>query len=67
MNKKVSMNLFDPIEQMKQNENCLHKYWTPVSKKVISATNEEVAQNPRARSAKLRVALKNTERQNTNF
>jgi len=64
LNKKVSMNLFDPNEQMKQNEKCLHKYWTPVSRKVVTASDVEVSENPRARSAKLRVAIKNKEKQN---
>lgn len=62
LNKKVSMNLFDANEQMKQNEKCLHKSWTPISKKVITASEAEVAQNPRARSAKLRIAIKNNEK-----
>jgi len=64
LNKKVSMNLFDANEQMKQNEKCLHKYWTPISRKVITASDVEVSENPRARSAKLRVAIKNKEKQN---
>jgi 16S rRNA (cytosine1402-N4)-methyltransferase len=31
--------------------------WQPVTKKPVEATDEEVARNPRARSAKLRVAV----------
>jgi len=34
------------------------KKWEPVSKKVIQPSAEEVANNPRSRSAKLRVAVK---------
>lgn len=37
----------------------LEKRWTPLSRKVILPTEEEVAQNPRSRSAKLRAAAKN--------
>lgn len=35
------------------------KWWTPVNKKVIVPSEEEVAANPRSRSAKLRAAHKN--------
>lgn len=33
--------------------------WTPLNKKVIVPTDEEIGANSRARSAKLRIALKN--------
>lgn len=33
--------------------------WTPVNKKVILPTDDEIESNSRARSAKLRIALKN--------
>jgi 16S rRNA (cytosine1402-N4)-methyltransferase len=36
------------------------QYWTVLTKKPIEATASEAAQNPRARSAKLRVALRTT-------
>lgn len=33
--------------------------WTPLNKKVLVPSGEEIAKNPRSRSAKLRVAIKN--------
>jgi 16S rRNA (cytosine1402-N4)-methyltransferase len=33
--------------------------WTPLTKKPVEAGGEELARNPRARSAKLRVAVRN--------
>ena len=59
MNKKVSMNLFNADEQMKQYEKCVQKHWTPITNKIIRPSDEEISVNPRARSAKLRVAIKN--------
>lgn len=39
-------------------ETILHKKWEVLSKKITSADKEEVASNPRVRSAKLRAARK---------
>ena len=36
----------------------LKKKWQPMSKKVLAPTSQEISANPRARSAKLRVAIK---------
>jgi 16S rRNA (cytosine1402-N4)-methyltransferase len=33
--------------------------WQPLTKKPVEASDEETARNPRSRSAKLRVALRN--------
>ena len=40
------------------NEQVTH-LWTPVSRKVLLPSEKEVEVNPRARSAKLRIATKN--------
>lgn len=39
-------------------QSIVNKKWTPLQKKVIKATHEEILKNPRARSAKLRAATK---------
>lgn len=39
-------------------QNIVNKKWTPLQKKVTKATHEEILKNPRARSAKLRAAIK---------
>ncbi|OWF46753.1 methyltransferase-like protein 15 [Mizuhopecten yessoensis] len=40
-------------------EQILHKRWTPISKKIVAPSSSECESNPRARSAKLRAAVKN--------
>ena len=37
----------------------VNRPWTPLGKKIILPTDEEVERSPRARSAKLRIAVKN--------
>ena len=59
MNEKIAMNLFNTENQMENFEKCVRKFWTPLNKKVIKPTMEEVNMNSRSRSAKLRIALKN--------
>ena len=39
-------------------ESPIHRPWKPINKHVFLPTEEELSQNPRARSAKLRAALK---------
>ena len=39
-------------------DEMLKKAWQPVLKKVLLPTDSEVADNPRARSARLRAAIK---------
>lgn len=39
-------------------EKIIAKKWQPVKRKVLTASDKEVANNPRARSAKLRAARK---------
>lgn len=41
-------------------ERDVRKLWTPLNKKVILPTDDEIHANPRSRSAKLRVAVKNS-------
>ncbi len=59
LNEKALMNLFDSNEQIKHLTQHTHKLWTPINRKVILPTKQEIEQNPRSRSAKLRVAIKN--------
>ena len=64
MDAKMNMSL----HQQSRNSNKLHNVqeitrlvmnkWEPINKKVILASDEEVLTNPRARSAKLRAAVK---------
>jgi 16S rRNA C1402 N4-methylase RsmH len=42
-----------------ENKKLFQNLWTPLSRKIILPTDEEIEKNPRARSAKLRVAIKN--------
>jgi len=42
-----------------EKEKLFQNFWTPLSRKVILPTEEEIEKNPRARSAKLRIAIKN--------
>ena len=42
----------------------IQRPWTPLNKKVILPTDEEIESNPRSRSAKLRVAFKNIKQKN---
>ncbi|XP_059156468.1 probable methyltransferase-like protein 15 homolog isoform X2 [Physella acuta] len=39
-------------------QECLSKPWQPISRKVLEASDSECQRNPRARSAKLRAAIK---------
>lgn len=39
--------------------NIVKNPWTPINKKVIQPTSFEIETNPRSRSAKLRIAIKN--------
>ncbi len=48
---------YNDIEEYSKN---IKKNWTPLNdRKIILPSKEEIEQNPRARSAKLRVAIKN--------
>lgn len=40
-------------------KSCVKNLWTPLNKKVIMPTQDEIEQNARSRSAKLRIAVKN--------
>lgn len=42
-----------------ENKKLFQNLWIPLNRKVILPTEEEIEKNPRARSAKLRVAIKN--------
>ena len=37
----------------------IKKLWTPLSRKVITPSDEEIERNPRSRSARLRIGIKN--------
>lgn len=61
MDKKLKTNIL----KFKMNRNkddlfqsMVKSLWEPINKKVILPTSDEVMENPRARSAKFRVALK---------
>ena len=59
INEKFTLNLFDSEKQLKQFDKYVRKSWTPVNKKVIKPSSNEIEINPRSRSAKLRKAIKN--------
>ena len=50
------MNNPSNFESKKQ---AIKRTWTTLNKKVIIPSDTEIEQNPRARSAKLRIAIKN--------
>ena len=59
LNEKISMNLFNTQDQMDNFEKCVRRSWTPINRKVIKPSKEEIETNSRSRSAKLRIAEKN--------
>lgn len=64
MDSKANMTVADHhrnsalIQPMHALEELLGKRWQPVSKKVMTPSFDELASNPRSRSAKLRAAVK---------
>jgi len=52
MNKNVNL-------EMDRFNQTVKRPWTPLSKKILLPTDEEIERNPRARSAKLRIGVKN--------
>ncbi len=52
------MNKNANLEMDKFNKSVVRP-WTPLDKKIILPTHDEIETNPRARSAKLRIAIKN--------
>jgi 16S rRNA (cytosine1402-N4)-methyltransferase len=52
------MNLFNTDDQLKHYKQNISKSWIPLNKKVIIPSDQEIESNPRARSAKLRIAEK---------
>jgi 16S rRNA C1402 N4-methylase RsmH len=56
---KFRMNSQSNLTDIDKFYSIVKNKWTPINKKVIMATDLEIEMNPRARSAKLRVAVKN--------
>lgn len=52
------MNLFNVDDQINHFKQSVSKSWMPLNKKVILPSDREIESNPRARSAKLRIAEK---------
>ena len=60
MNKKVKFTMNHEYNDMDEYSKNIKSLWTPLNdRKIILPSKEEIEQNPRARSAKLRVASKN--------
>ena len=60
MNKKVKFTMNHEYNDMDEYSKNIKSLWTPLNdRKIILPSKEEIEQNPRARSAKLRVACKN--------
>jgi 16S rRNA C1402 N4-methylase RsmH len=58
MSDKILLNLFDANEGLKHLRLHTHKKWSPINKKVLTPCSNEIENNPRSRSAKLRIAIK---------
>ncbi|ELT90489.1 hypothetical protein CAPTEDRAFT_90607 [Capitella teleta] len=65
MNERLNQSLTDKLrgpEVMKYSQDFIEKItekcWQPMSRKISTPSQEEVANNPRSRSAKMRVAVK---------
>jgi 16S rRNA C1402 N4-methylase RsmH len=60
LNKISKFKMNHQYNDMDEYSKRVKKLWTPLNdKKIILPSKEEIEQNPRARSAKLRVASKN--------
>lgn len=59
MKKSMKFKMNNPQADLDVFKSLVKNLWTPLNKKVILPTEQEIESNPRARSAKLRVAVKN--------